>query len=76
MQVFNGCKSLLNIDLCVLLKALVGYNIGDTIPNLHRALAAVKKTGNIAALAKLQQDAKEIRVSKQFAYALTARTIE
>jgi RHS repeat-associated protein len=64
------------IGLKVYTAFMVGYNIGDTIPDLHKALAAVKKTGNIAALAKLQQDAKEIRVSKQFAYAPTARTIE
>jgi len=39
-------------------------------------LLAIEKSGNAAAFAKLQQDAKEIRVSKQLAYAPTARTIE
>lgn len=43
---------------------------------INRALVAIEKSGNAAAFAKLQQDAKEIRISKQVAYAPTARTIE
>jgi len=46
---------------------------------VNRALVAIEKSGNTAAFAKLQQDAKEIRIiriSKQVAYAPTARTIE
>ena len=47
-----------------------------SIKLINRALVAIEKSGNAAAFAKLQQDAKEIRVSKQLAYAPTARTIE
>ena len=43
---------------------------------ISRALVAVEKSGNVAAFSKLQQDAKEIRIIKQVAYAPTARTIE
>ncbi len=43
---------------------------------INKALIATAKSGNAAAFAKLQQDAKEIRISKQVAYAPTARTIE
>jgi tetratricopeptide (TPR) repeat protein len=40
---------------------------------INKALVAVGKTGNAAAFAKLQQDAKEIRVSKLVAYAPIAK---
>jgi len=36
-------------------------------------LVAIEKSGNAAAFAKLQQDAKEIRSSKQVAYGPIAR---
>jgi len=40
---------------------------------ITKALIAIENSGNAAAFAKLQQDAKEIRVSKQVAYAPIAR---
>jgi len=40
---------------------------------INKALIAIEKSGNAAAFAKLQQDAKEIRVTKQVAYAPIAR---
>lgn len=43
---------------------------------IRKALAAVEKTGNTAAFTKLEQDVKEIRISKQVAYAQTERTIK
>ncbi len=43
---------------------------------VNKALVAIEKSGNAAAFAKLQQDAKEIRISKQVAYAPIARAIE
>jgi len=43
---------------------------------INRALVAIEKSGNAAAFTKLQQDIKEIRVSRQVAYAPTAGTIE
>ena len=43
---------------------------------VNRALVAIEKSGNAAAFAKLQQDAKEIRSSKQVAYCPIARATE
>ena len=40
---------------------------------INKALIAIENSGNAAAFAKLQQDAKEIRVSKQVAYGPIAR---
>ena len=39
----------------------------------NKALIAIEKSGNAAAFAKLQQDAKEIRSGKQAAYGPIAR---
>ncbi|MHC4570472.1 MAG: tetratricopeptide repeat protein [Planctomycetota bacterium] len=41
---------------------------------INKALIAIEKSGNAAAFAKLQQDAKEIRVTKQVAYVPIARS--
>jgi len=43
---------------------------------INKALIAIEKSGNAAAFAKLQQDAEEIRVSKQVAYSPIARAIK
>lgn len=43
---------------------------------INRASAAIEKSGNAAAFAKLQQDVKEIRVSKLVAYATAEKIIE
>ncbi len=43
---------------------------------IHRALTAVKKTGNAMLLAKLERDAREIRVSKLIAYAPVEKSIK
>jgi len=43
---------------------------------INKALIAIEKSGNAAAFAKLQQDAKEIRVSKRVAYAPIAKAIK
>ena len=43
---------------------------------IRRALTAVKKSGNTMLLAKLERDAREIRVSKLVAYAPVERTIK
>ena len=50
-----------------LVKAKICQIKRDTIQAeklINKALAVVQKTGNAAALAKLEQDAREIRVSK------------
>jgi len=62
-----------------LTKAKICQVKGDTTQAeklINKALIAIEKSGNVAAFAKLQQDAKEIRVSKQVAYAPIARAIE
>jgi tetratricopeptide (TPR) repeat protein len=55
-----------------LIKAKIWQVKGDyaqTVKLINKALIAIEKSGNAAALAKLQQDAKEIRVSRQIAKA-------
>ncbi len=43
---------------------------------IQRALTAVKKTGNATLLAKLERDAREIRISKLIAHAPVEKTIK
>jgi len=59
-----------------LTKAKIGQVKGDYVQAkrlINKALIAIEKSGNAAAFAKLQQDAKEIRSSKQVAYGPIAR---
>ncbi len=62
-----------------LTKAKICQAKGDTTQAeklITKALIAIEKSGNAAAFAKLQQDAKEILVSKQVAYAPIAKAIK
>jgi len=62
-----------------LTKAKVCRIKGDRIKAerlIRRALAAVEKTGNTAALAKLEQDVRDIRVGELVAYGTAGKTIK